>query len=146
MNKKYRIPPFLENLQDQAAYERWLQRKAIAHVRRDRKRGNDTATVAEYKRAIHAAVIESCGNDFYTGEPLDWSLLSQYSNEESKSLRREYKKRFRFLPSVDHVGDGLGAADFKICAWRTNDCKNDLSHDELVAFCRRVVSHAEKIL
>ena len=26
----------------------------------------------------------------------------------------------------DHVGDGLGAADFKICAWRTNDAKHDL--------------------
>jgi hypothetical protein len=45
------------------------------------------------------------------------------------------------LPTVDHVGDGLGAADFKICGWRTNDSKTDMTHQEFVAFCRRVVTH-----
>jgi len=145
MTKKYQAPSFLDGLHDQAAYERWLHRKAMAHVRRDRKRGNETATGAEYKQAIHAAVIESRGNDSYTGEPLDWSLLSKYSNDESKEFRREYKRLFQLLPSVDHVGDGLGPADFKICSWRTNDCKNDLSHEELVEFCKRVISHSGEI-
>lgn len=145
MTKKYQAPSFLDGLHDQAAYERWLHRKAMAHVRRDRKRGNETATVSEYKQAIHAAVIESRGNDSYTGEPLDWSLLSKYSNDESKEFRREYKRLFQLLPSVDHVGDGLGPADFKICSWRTNDCKNDLSHEELVEFCKLVISHSGKI-
>ena len=40
-------------------------------------------------------------------------------NEEFKAKRRHYKAALALLPSVDHVGDGLGEADFKICGWRT---------------------------
>jgi len=46
------------------------------------------------------------------------------------------------LPSVDHIGDGKGPADFKICAWRTNDAKNDLSYDEFLELCRKVIAAA----
>ena len=84
-------------------------------------------------------MIESEGFDYYTGEQLDWSLISTYDNSQSKQLGRAYKKRFEFLPSVDHVDDGLGPANFKICGWRTNDCKNDLSHEELQEFCKLVL-------
>ena len=142
--RKYQAPTFLDGLHDQAAYERWLQRKAMAHVKRDKKRGNNSATVASYKEAIHLAVCESDGRDFYTGEELDWTLISTYNNEESKEHRREYKKKLALLPSVDHVDDGMGAANFKICAWRTNDCKNDLTHEELVRFCSLIIRHAPK--
>jgi len=117
----------------QDAYQKWLPGRAVAHVTRDKGRGNTTATNELYKMAIHRAVQCSGGFDFYTGEQLDWSLLCKYSNEESKAQGRHYKARFALLPSVDHVGDGLGAADFKICAWRTNDAKNDLSHNDFVA-------------
>lgn len=121
---------------------RWLERKASAHVRRDRKRGNSTATVSEYKQAIHAAV-ESCeSRDAYTGESLAWELISRYDNDDSRSHRREYKRQFALLPTVDHVGDGTGPADFRICAWRTNDAKHDMSVEEFVALCRRVLRHA----
>ena len=139
--RKYKIPAFLEGTQNQISYERWLHRKALAHVKRDRKRGNDQATNEEYKVAIHDAVIESNGNDFYTGEKLDWSLLSKYDNEESKAFKREYKKMFALLPTVDHVNDGLGPADFKICSWRTNDSKNDLTYSEFVDLCKKVINH-----
>ena len=115
--------------------------KGSGHIKRDRKRGNTTATNEAYKMAIHRAVGVCGGYDHYTGEHLDWSLLGKYSNEESKAQGRRYKATLALLPSVDHVGDGLGEADFKICAWRTNDAKNDLTHDEFVALCRRVVSH-----
>jgi hypothetical protein len=110
-------------------------------VRRDRKRGNTKATNAAYKVAIHRAVQCCGGHDHYTGEHLDWSLLSKYRNAESKAQGRRYKATLALLPSADHVGDGLGEADFKICAWRTNNAKNDLSHDDFVALCRRVVAH-----
>ncbi len=30
---------------------------------------------------------------------------------------------------------------FVICAWRTNDAKNDISHTEFVALCQWVVDH-----
>ena len=144
MARKYQLPAFLEEIQTQESYERWLHRKALAHVRRDRRRGNERATNAEYKFAIHEAVIESEGFDAYTNEQLHWHLLSQYDNEQSRKHGREYKRDFALLPTADHVGDGLGEADFKICSWRTNDCKNDLSIEELVAFCRKILEAYEK--
>jgi len=140
--RKYQIPKFLEGTVTQAHYERWLHRKAVTHVKRDRNRGNKTATNVEYKIAIHKAVSDSEGKDAYTGEELDWALLSRYDNEASKKHGRNYKKQFALLPSVDHVGDGTGPADFKICAWRTNDAKNDLSYEEFVELCRKVVKAA----
>lgn len=145
MSQKYEAPSFLKDPKVRESYERWLGRKASTHVKRDKARGNESVTVAAYKAAIHKAVIDSEGNDFYTGEVLDWSLLSKYNNTESKLHGRVYKKKFALLPSVDHVGDGRGVANFKICGWRTNDCKNDLSRDELVHFCRSVLNHANEI-
>jgi hypothetical protein len=141
MSKKYALPIFLRGNATQANYLRWLGRKSITHVRRDRERGNLTAINEAYKVAIHGAVVASNGRDHYTGEMLDWSLLGRYNNDESKEKRRRYKASFALLPTVDHVGDGLGPADFKICGWRTNDAKHDLTHDEFVALCRRVIAH-----
>lgn len=143
MPRKYELPTFLEGTLTQERYERWLRHKARAHVKRDRRRGNAGATGAEYLVAIHRAVVESGGHDFYTGEALDWYLAGTYDNERSLVGRRGYKAGFALLPTVDHVDDGLGPADFKICAWRTNAAKNDLVHEEFVALCRRVVRHAD---
>ncbi len=119
---------------------RWLQRKAMAHVKRDRKRGNRAASVAEYKRAIHDAVCASEGKDAYTNERLKFALISTWDNVKSKAGRRRYKAKFALMPTVDHVGDGRGPADFKICAWRTNDAKGDLTLEEFVALCARVLA------
>ena len=95
------IPLFLEGTVTREAYVRWLQRKARAHVKRDRKRGNDSAAVSEYKRAIHEAVCASGGKDAYTNEELQWGLISVYDNDESKQGRRAYKATFALLPTVD---------------------------------------------
>ena len=138
--KKYQLPKFLEGTVGQDEYEKWLSRKAATHVRRDRAGGNSTATNEAYKIAIHKAVLESKGKDAYTDETLDWKLLSQYNNNKSKEGGRLYKRKFALLPSVDHVGNGLGRANFKICSWRTNDAKSDLSLPEFVQLCRKVVS------
>jgi hypothetical protein len=43
MSKKYALPPFLAEEITQENYLRWLRRKSIAHVRRDKQRGNTTA-------------------------------------------------------------------------------------------------------
>ena len=142
--RKYQLPEFLAQTVNQKTYEHWLHRKAVAHVRRDRSRGNKTATNEEYKIAIHSAVCKSDGKDAYTKEKLDWILLSKYDNEQSKKQGRQYKKQFALLPSVDHVGDGKGPADFKICAWRTNDAKSDLSYEDLLDFCCKVIAAANK--
>jgi hypothetical protein len=126
MSKKYDLPSFLSGEVSQQSYLRWISRKSRAHVRRDKRRGNASANNKDYKEAIHRAVLESDGRDDYTGERLNWSLISQYNNAESKDMRRQYKAKFALLPTIDHLGDGLGAADFKICSWRTNDAKHDL--------------------
>lgn len=144
MSKKYARPPFLSPEVTQESYLRWLSRKSIAHVRRDKRRGSINAINEAYKMAIHQAVIDSAGRDYYTGEILNWTLISRYDNAESKKQRRHYKASFALLPTIDHVGDGLGAAEFKICGWRTNDAKNDLTHDEFLALCRRVVGYFER--
>jgi len=143
MNKKYQLNKELSNLVNQGVYELWLSRKAASHIKRDRKRGNTIATNESYKIAIHKAVYESHGKDAYTNEKLDWTLLSQYDNEQSKKHGRRYKKKFALLPSVGHVGDGTGEADFKICSWRTNDSKNDLSYKEFIKLCELVVNFAK---
>ena len=96
------------------------------------------------KMAIHAATTDSLGLDEYTGEPLRWDLISTYDNEKSKQDRRRYKATLDLLPTIDHVGDGLGEANFKICGWRTNDAKGAMSYDEFVASCRSVASHAQR--
>lgn len=142
---RYSRPSFLPERVTTEQYKRWLDRKAAAHLRRDRKRGNKSATKTKYKVAIHQAVVESGGCDAYTSELLDWTIISKYDNDSAKANGRLYKKQFGLLPTVDHVGDGLGAADFRICAWRTNDAKNDLDIDEFLAVCRAVLEHMTTI-
>jgi hypothetical protein len=144
-SEAYVIPPFLTGICTPQVYLRWLDRKAKAHVKRDRERGNDKATTKEYKRAIHQAVERSGGFDEYTGLPLQWDRISKYNNTESGQRGREYKKKFGDLPTVDHVGDGLGPADFCICSWRVNDAKNDLTLAEFLDVCRAVLAHHEKV-
>src|SRR5437868_5234214 len=93
--RKYQVPDFVSCVGvTQQRYEKWLQRKAVAHVRRDRKRGNLKAANAAYKTAIHRAVQCCGGHDHYTGEHLDWSLLSKYRNAESQAQGRKYKATF----------------------------------------------------
>jgi hypothetical protein len=141
---KYPVPRFLEAVVNQKDYNRWLHRKARAHFGRDKGRGNSSATNERYKMAIHDAVAMSDGRDYYTGELLDWSLLSQYRNAESIAGKRGYKAKFALLPTVDHVSDGLGDPDFKVCAWRTNGAKADMIQGEFIDLCRKVVEHFDK--
>ena len=146
MKEKYNLPSFLSGLMTQKKYEHWLRRRAQAHVKRDRHRGNEAAIGELYRGAIHTAVKESLGSDAYTGERLDWELISRYSNDESQRGRRHYKRKFALLPTVDHVDDGKGHVDFRICCWRTNDAKNDLKLSEFISLCRSVLEHQGYII
>jgi hypothetical protein len=140
MPRKHTLPLFLVGIVTDEAYERWLDRKAAAHVKRDRARGH-TCAGSTYKEAIHAAVLASDGRDHYTGEALAWDLISAYKNDESQKGRHAYKLGFALLPTVDHVSASATEASFKICAWRTNDAKHDLSVSSFVELCRRVLEH-----
>jgi hypothetical protein len=110
-------------------------------VKRDRNRGR-AVTRPAYKEAIHAAVILSDGRDSYTGEMLDWHLISTYRNEESKTGRHKYKSGFALLPTVDHIDAGATESSFQVCSWRTNDAKNGLSSQQFIDFCVRVATFA----
>src|ERR1700675_1388100 len=95
---QYPVPECIKMHCDQLKYSRWLQRKATAHARRDRKR-DMACTIARDKTEIHAAVCSSGHLDFYTGESLNWSLVSTYDNESSRSGRKKYKKSLALLPT-----------------------------------------------
>jgi hypothetical protein len=141
-DKKRPLPAFLEGQLHPMAYERWLARKADAHLKRDRKRGYKDISGASYRDAVHRAVVQSQGRDAYTGEDLDWKLVSQYNNDESEIGRHHYKAGFALLPTVDHIESALPNSGFCICAWRTNDAKHDLSHESFVELCLKVLKHA----
>lgn len=135
------LPGFLVDVVAQDVYERWLRRKAKSLVERDKKSGADVSATV-YRVAIHQAVLASDGLDAYTGEALNWELISQYDNEKSKQLGRKYKHEFALLPTVDHVDDPRqGSGRFNICSWRTNDAKHDLGLDEFIALCEKVLAH-----
>jgi hypothetical protein len=135
------LPPFLQSVCSETVYKKWLHRKAVAHVKRDRKRWQIELSVSAYKQAIHSAVLEGGQHDAYTGDMLDWKLISKYDNDDSRLGRKEYKKSFGLLPTVDHAGDKPGDMNFRICSWRTNDAKSDLSLDEFLDLCRKVLRH-----
>jgi len=137
---RYFVPNCIGGQCDQQQFSRWLQRKAVAHVRRDRKRGR-TCTVAQYKADIHAAICASGHLDYYTGEPLNWSLISTYDNDSAKSGRAKYKKSLAYLPTVDHTFDEHGEQKFVICSWYVNDAKSDLTLAEFYQLCERVLKY-----
>lgn len=137
--RKYTLPSVLEGLIDQSRYEKWLRRKASAHYRGDIKRFGQKHSAERYRDMIHAAVCASNGKDFYTGELLHWDKISTYDNAASKIGKSKYKAEFALLPSLDHVWKEDGTFAFVICGWRTNDAKADLSLEELLALCERML-------
>ena len=122
--KKFPLPPCLQGIVGltEEAYRHWLKSKALAHVRRDKdpRRKHKAVTAGAYKKRIYAAVVESQGRDYFTGQPLQWNLVSKWNNEDAQRGGAAYRKEFWDLPSVDHDGDA-----FRICSWRMNDSKND---------------------
>jgi len=140
VSSKYNLPDFLTGKLMSEQYQRWLSRKAQAHCKRDRRRNSEHSfQLADYKQRIHEAVCKSNGIDWYTGETLNWKLISTYNNDESKLGRSTYKAGFALLPTVDHVLKEKGKYEFVICGWRTNDAKNDLSLKEFLELCRLVL-------
>jgi hypothetical protein len=96
------LPSFLSDIIEEKAYFRWLERKANAHVKRDRARfGRESCVASTYRAEIHNAVVRSCGRDHYTGQPLSWDLISCFENGSA----REHFVKFANLPTVDHAAD-----------------------------------------
>ena len=142
---RFDLPECLNGLCEKDAYRRWLARKAQAHVKRDRKRfGTDSCTVSRYKAMIHEAVCCGGDRDYYTGLPLDWSLISKFDNDAAKQHRSNYLRTFGNLPTLDHTRNCEGQIRFVFCSWRVNDAKNHLSEDEFHELCEQVLAHKRK--
>ena len=73
---------------------------------------------------------------------LHWHLISTYRNEDSKAGSYEYMAGFALLLTVDHVAAEATKANFRICAWRTNAAKNNLSLEALLEVCVKVLQYA----
>ena len=138
---KYQLPTFLVGVVSQEIYSKWLNSKTQTHLKRDKKL-NPNASGKSYKESIHQAVLQSNGKDAYTGEDLNWKLINQYDNTKSKLLGRTYKHQFALLPTLDHVSE-RSSINFDICSWRTNDAKNDLSIQEFIELCLKVVTYLD---
>ena len=138
---KYRLPDFLDGVLSREEYVRWLDRTASAHTRRDRRRFDRKIERKDYKEAIHEAALRSDGCDEYTGHPLDWGLIGQYDNDQSKEEGASYKKEFANLPTVDHEEESSLSTSFRICSWQVNDCKSDLSINELIELVDLIKRH-----
>lgn len=139
-NKIYQLSTTIKVRQE--VYERWLDRKAKSIKRRNKEKDGKDYGLGLYKEAIHKAVCDSEGKDFYTGENLDWSLLSKFDNTEAKKGGVAYFKKFSLLPTVDHY-DGRHKIDYVICSWKVNDAKNHMSYYEFVELCRKVINHSK---
>jgi hypothetical protein len=138
---KHPCPEFLVGIVKPEVYARWLSRKAAAHARRDQRRFGEWTSGANYRELIHAAVVASGGRDAYTGEYLNWSLLSKYNNEASQKGKHAYKAEFALLPTIDHIEADSSEAQFCVCAWRTNDAKHDLTKESFVELCLKVLRY-----
>jgi hypothetical protein len=150
---KYTLPERLRVLGlEQGAYVRWLSGRAVAHRKRDTKRavktGHEPPPLVKYQEAIHAAVSRCGAVCEYTGESLAWKTIGTWNNEAAQVGGAAYKRKFARMPTVDHVhgedGRPLSLGDLRITSWELNDAKGDLSFDQFVALCRRIVAVAER--
>jgi len=136
----YPLPFYLKGICTPAVYSKWLDNKADTLLKRDKKRRKPyaaNATDSLYKQKIHQAVIEGGQFDPFTGDALQWELISLW--DTSHDQNENYKKRFALMPTVDHIDPDL--LEFEICSWMTNDCKSDLNPAEFVALCKRIAKY-----
>jgi hypothetical protein len=137
---KYSLPCFLEGRFTLAAYRKWLLVKARSLHLRDLKRGRPYAkegTWTEYREKIHGAVLAGGERDPFSGAALQWELVSTWDDKKARESGQEYFKRFYLLPTVDHTDPAL--FDFEICSLLVNSCKNQLTPQQFIGLCRKIV-------
>ncbi len=142
MSRKWKIPDCLKpKVSDEDAFRTWLDRKATSIRKRDRKRHLAVFSLSVTKQAIVSAIERSNGRDFYTGETLDWHLISKWVGSEEGTNANDYRRKFWMLPSVDHDFADSAKPVFHICSWRMNVSKNDQSIAEFLQLAARVQKH-----
>jgi hypothetical protein len=137
---KYPLPAFLEGKFTHLEYFKWLRNKADTLLKRDRKRRKPyaaSATKSSYRQEVHKAIINGGERDPYTGESLEWELISKW--DTSHEQPEGYKKRFALMPTVDHVN--ADELKFEICSFRINEAKADLKPEEFIELCKKVAGY-----
>jgi hypothetical protein len=143
----YFLPLFLKGVCTEAEYLRWLDRKASHLYSSDKTLKRPcvrNATCRVYKLLIHHAVLE-CGLCCpYTGEKLRWDLLSAWDDASAKNPDQALVKKFSGLPTVDHIDPYGNAPAFEICSWLVNRCKSEMTPEEFIAQCRKIIAFRRK--
>jgi hypothetical protein len=142
----YFAPSFLDGVITDAQYRTWLTRKAKYIIAEDRERRRPCvkgATARLYKELIHKAVCEAGQFDPFTGAALQWELVCTWDDTTDKNIDEATFRRFALLPTVDHVDPCSEDIRFEICSWLVNRSKNNLTADEYVALCGKIVAYLE---
>lgn len=141
---KYHLPDFLKGRISERVYDSWLNERANTLRQRDIKKKRPYAvatTKGMYKEKIHKAVVDAGQYDRYTGDELQWELISTWDSEKAKQGGDEYKDKFLLMPTVDHKDPKSTTLEFEIVSWLINDCKSGLDPEQFIALCKKIVAH-----
>jgi hypothetical protein len=137
----YMLPPFLQGVVSLKDYRDWLDHKANHLWVRDNKLNRPCAKenpIRAYKQKIHQAVIDGGEFDPYTGEKINWELISKVKTLKREEYVNDFLNANAMLPAVDHINpEEFG---FEICSWISNESKSCMTPEEFVGFCQKVVS------
>ena len=133
----YPLPPFLMGAVSLKDYRKWLDMKGQNLRIRDLKLKRPYAkpnSVMMYKQKINQAVLDGGQFDPYTGEKINWGLISR---EKTLKKANFIDSGYAMHPAVDHTDPEI--FEFEICSWISNESKNCMTPDQFVDFCRKVI-------
>jgi hypothetical protein len=139
----YFLPSFLNGIISEARYRRWLNRKASHLYHNDVRQKRPCAlnsSARQYKALIHKAILDNGLFDPFTGELLRWELLDTWDDSSDKNPGRDVIEKFSLLPTVDHIDPGGTTPGFEICSWLVNRCKCDMTPDEFISLCKKIIA------
>jgi hypothetical protein len=141
--QRWFLPSFLEGICTLAQYRRWLFSHANVLLSRDKRLMRPYALSGHmelYKEKLDDAAHHGMSDPF-TGDILQWALINRWDPLKKDPFDHSVKK-FRLLPTADHVDPASDVLDIEICSWFMNGCKGNLGPQEFVAICRKVADYA----
>jgi hypothetical protein len=134
----YTLPPFLQGVVSLKDYRKWLDHRGLVLRQNDLKLKRPYAKLnftSAYKENIHQAVLDGGQFDPFTGEKINWGLITE---DKTKGKGNFIDNGYAMYPAVDHINpEEFG---FEICSWISNESKACMTPDQFVDFCRKVVS------
>ncbi|MGB7569428.1 MAG: hypothetical protein WBM07_16315 [Chitinivibrionales bacterium] len=139
------LPPFLVGILSLKDYHYWLRQEAHHLRNSDLKLKRSYAlenSLTAYKQKIHQGVLDGGEFDPYTGDKINWNLISKEKPHKKNDFIANYLNDHALQPAVDHINpEEFG---FEICSWISNQSKSCMTSDQFVDFCRRVISFRDK--